>query len=277
MKNDRGDSGDDGVKTTISGTIRSSIGMLLLIGAGLALFVYAGYMFATQFRDYQKASRLYEDTIRECVSSNGDAEAEDPAVNWEDLVDVDLAKLRTVNEDIIGWIHFENVDISYPVLYSGDDAKYLRKTYTGETASAGSIFMEGENNRDFSDVHTILYGHNMKDLSMFGRLKYYVKDREYIKDHAYFQIITEHAKYRYKIFAYKVVSEDADIYTVYRTGGPDFKAFVEDVVRRGSYSDAEENIQENDRLITLSTCTKEDRLVVTAVRCGESPYECVSE
>lgn len=249
--------------------LKVKIAALIICAVGLVLLVYAGYMFVTQINDYSKAAKLYENTAQDYVLSKYDEEAAEDEKNWEDLVDVDILKLREQNEDIVGWIYFENEDISYPVLYSEDDSTYLRKTYTGESLSAGSIFMEGQNNRDFSDVHTIIYGHNMRDLSMFGRLKYYIRDKEYIAGHEYFQIITEKEKLRYKIISCKIVTDDSDVYTVYKSGSQEFLNFVKDVIQSGNVLDTNSSIKYDDHLITLSTCTNDDRLVVSAVRCDE--------
>lgn len=242
----------------------------LIYPAGLILLAYAGYMFVSQMADYVKSSNIYEDADREYVSAEYDEATVTEEKDWKDLVTVDISGLREVNPDIIGWIYFENESISYPVLHSGDNSKYLRRTYTGASAGAGSIFMEGKNNKDFSDAHTIIYGHNMKDLSMFGKLKYYITKTDYINDHRYFQIITEKEKFRYKILFCKVVLEDDSIYTVYKEGNRDFLNFVEKDIRNGSYWNPEVTVESGDHLLTLSTCSHDDdRLVITAVRCDE--------
>lgn len=241
--------------------------------AALALLAFAGYMFVTELMDYKKSSSLYENTDKEYVVKNNEGEDSEETINeglgWQDLVDVDISALCLENDDIIGWIYFENIDISYPILYSGDNSTYLRKTYTGEYSSAGSIFMEGKNSKDFSDVHTIIYGHDMKDDTMFGRLKNYVTDGGYVEDHEYFQIVTEKEKYRYKIFSYKIVEDDSEVYTIYKGGSQDFLTFVKENIQNGSFYDACETIKYDDHLITLSTCFNDDRFVVTAVRCDE--------
>lgn len=234
-------------------------------------------MLFNQLSDYHKASHLYKHTAEQFVvekQENDKHEDEltditDNEAGWESLIDVDIAGLRQENEDIAGWIYFENEEISYPVLYSGDNTTYLRKAYTGENVQAGSIFIDGDNSSDFSDVHTIIYGHNMKDLSMFGKLKNYVSDKAYIKDHEYFQVITEDRKYRYRIFAYKIVPGDSDVYTIYKNGSQDFLTFVNNVLKKGSYLYNDEAFSYDDHLVTLSTCSDENRFVLSAVRCGE--------
>ena len=128
---------------------------------------------------------------RRMMTARKGSEAQSP---WYDDIDIDFAGLRSENPDVVGWIYFENEDISYPVMYSGDNSYYLRKTFKREHATAGSIFLEGSNKTDFSDCHTIIYGHNMKNLSMFGKLKYYNRDENYYDSHQYFQILVDGKK-----------------------------------------------------------------------------------
>ena len=93
-------------------------------------------------------------------------------------------ELKKENEEIIGWLRFddaEDLHISYPVLYSGDDEKYLRSDIYGEEHIAGSIFLEGKNKPDFSDCYAVIYGHNMRDGSMFGDLDLY-KETDFWKN-----------------------------------------------------------------------------------------------
>ena len=88
---------------------------------------------------------------RRMMTARKGSEAQSP---WYDDIDIDFAGLRSENPDVVGWIYFENEDISYPVMYSGDNSYYLRKTFKREHATAGSIFLEGSNKTDFSDCHT---------------------------------------------------------------------------------------------------------------------------
>ena len=250
------------------------------IPIGVIIFLIGGFMLSKSLYDYWKAAHLYKDTATHFVTlrNENDQDKKKAIVDkivikeksWEDFIDVDIVSLREQNEDIVGWIFFENEDISYPVLNSGDNSKYLRRAYTGEKLQAGSIFMDGDNSRDFSDAHTLIYGHNMKDLSMFGRLRYYDEDSEYIKGHEYFQIITEDKKYRYKIFSYKEVPGNSPIYAIHKNGDADFESFIEKNLKTGSFLDKEAIIGTDDYIVTLSTCANDDRFVVSAVRCDET-------
>lgn len=199
-------------------------------------------------------------------------EPEDDPNAWYHDIDVDFAGLKEQNEDIVGWIYFEDEEsISYPLLYSGDDY-YLRRNYLKEEETAGSIYIDGNNSPDLSDAHTLIYGHNMRNLSMFGKLKFYKTEEDYLKTHRYFQLITESGAYRYEIFAYKDVSTlTGGIYTTWKYVDEDFKEFVDNTICQGSYVDAEIDVDDETHIVTLSTCSYDSdvRFTVSAVRVDE--------
>lgn len=258
---------------------------IFLIVAALVLILISGYQIIRILGAYRQSEALYEDTILEYVTEDraepkesddrtiadepSKPEKKEPA-EWASRISVDLEKLQAENKDIVGWLYFENEEISYPILYSGDNTKYLYTTYTMEDMVSGSIFMEGRNLPDFTDAHTIIYGHNMRNLSMFGRLNYYRGNPEYYKTHEYFQIITNEKYYRYRIFAYKDVSEYAPIYRMTFDSKEEFGAFIEEDIRKGSILDSELEVTKDDRIVTLSTCSGDGlRFTVSAVRVDE--------
>lgn len=200
-----------------------------------------------------------------------DDDAPEEKNDWVNDITVDLDAISAEYPDVIGWIFFENEDISYPIVYSGDDETYLRRDYEGNVSRAGSIFMEGLNSPDFSDVHTILYGHNMRDLTMFGKLKYYMWDSEYYKTHRYIQIITrdeegKQIKYRYRLFAYEPTAAISPVYTVCRNGDSAFYETMQYIQGNSKISD-DNFITDDSHILTLSTCSADDtRLIVSFIR-----------
>ena len=212
--------------------------ILMIAGGVIVVIALLGLIYT--IRQYSKSDRIYQDAQKKFVvilpeEDDIDASSQKNDVNenketstepdnggkkteekeWYALANVDLESLQAEYPDVAGWIFFENEEISYPVVYSGDNETYLRTTYTGKKAEAGSIFMDGESTPDFSDPHTLIYGHNMKNLSMFGRLKYYKTEKDYYEDHRYFQIFTGDKIYRYEIFAYCDIPADSMVYSVY--------------------------------------------------------------
>ena len=88
---------------------------------------------------------------------------------------VDFEVLQTENKDIIAWLHCPDTKINYPVAQSEDNSYYLKHLYDGTANKVGCLFIDYENAEDFSDNNTIIYGHNMKNGSIFGTLDSYKK------------------------------------------------------------------------------------------------------
>lgn len=209
------------------------------------------------------------------ASSDGGSDADEFAAysldgTWQDKINVDLAALSAQYPDVKGWLYFENEDISYPIVQAYSDDKYMRMSYTGEKVSAGSIFMEALNANDFTDAHTIIYGHNMKNHSMFGRLRNYLEQPKYYAGHQYFQIIKLNPdgkieKNRYKIFAYCKTNAASKIYTVCR----EHDNYYADVINSILLSSANNTgipVSAENYVVTLSTCSNGDnRLTVSGV------------
>lgn len=236
-------------------------GTAALFVAGIALVLFAGWNLYHIFKDYHDSNALYEDMEEQYAQES----TQEEDVPWYEMISVDLAGLQAENPDVVGWIYFENEEISYPVLYSGDNETYLRTAMDGSAATAGSIFLEGANSPDFEDYHTIIYGHNMRNLSMFGRLKYYKEDG-YYEDHMYFQIVTEDVIYRYQIFAYEDMAADGFVWQIGFGADDVFQEFINEIYK-ASYIDTGVTATKDDKIITLSTCSSTDnRFLVHAVR-----------
>ena len=220
------------------------------------------------YKEYKTAidryAKLEEEFVQVYNSSDGNSLAEeDLQIPWYQLISVDLEGLQKKYPDIVGWIFFEDGLISYPVMQADDNDKYLYTTYDGKESKSGSIFMETTHSADFSDTHTIIYGHNMKNLSMFGRLKYYKTKSEYYDEHQYFQIFCGDEILRYQIFAYQEVGIDSFVYRESFTSA----RVLSNRLLANSMVNSGLNIEDDDKVITLSTCTVDDdhRFVVSAV------------
>ena len=234
----------------------------VLILAGLLCIGIALYGLYDIYRDYKTSDSIYEQAIEEYVQiyvPEGDA----VDVPWYEYAWVDIVAVQQENPDVIGWIMFEDGSISYPIVQGDDNDKYLHMTYDGKEAKAGSIFMDANDNDDFSDTHTIIYGHNMKNLSMFGKLKYYKTQKDYYDGHKYFLVFRGNEILRYQIFSYQEVPDDSYIYQEEFTSAKQ----LADRLQPNSMVDAKLDISDENRIITLSTCTAADdeRFIVNAV------------
>ena len=172
---------------------------------------------------------------------------------------IDFNELQSINEDVIGWIRMTGVRIggevlSYPIAQGKDNDYYLHRTFKKTDNFAGCIFLNSGNSKFFSDQNSIVYGHNMKNGSMFGLLKN-MRDQENYDKHPYFWIFTPDLIFQYRIFNCSIVASVGDPYKT-RFTIRDFQDFLDkcsaasEVDNHGIKLNAKE-----DRIVTLSTCT----------------------
>lgn len=235
---------------------------------GILLIVFALSQLIPVLYHYITEENAYEDMREEYVSVDDtkkkNVETEADKNWWYENISVDLEALQKENKEAAAWIRFDSMDLSYPVMYSGDNEKYLHRDLDGKDSKAGSLFIDEKNSPDFSDRDTIIYGHNMKNLSMFGRLKKYKKDGFY-KDNQYFTIYTTTKAYRYHIFSYFDIDETNDFFfTSYESD--DAMASLISTMKKKSYTNTGVEVSKEDKVVTLSTCSAEGyRFLVNAV------------
>lgn len=185
---------------------------------------------------------------------------------------VDFAALQEDTcADIYAWISIPDTRIDYPVLqHPSDDTYYLNYNLDGSKGYPGCIYTELENSRDFSDFNTVIYGHNMKNGSMFHDLHSY-EDESFLPDHPYVYIYTPDRVMRYRIFA-AYPYDDRHLLYSFDYATPEGRAgYLSEIFRIRSMSavlDDQVAVTSEDRLITLSTCVgsqNEKRYLVQAV------------
>ncbi|NBJ91820.1 class B sortase [Parablautia muri] len=171
----------------------------------------------------------------------------------EALAGTDLDSLRRVNEEVVGWIAIPGTEISYPLLQTEDNEYYLNHTWNRDKSSVGSIFMECQIKPDLHSFNTILYGHKMRNGSMFGSLSNY-ESADYYREHPSIYLVTDGGVYRYDIFAAHEVKIRSIVYRINintRKRRNDFIDFCleNSVIDTGIIPTVE------DKILTLSTCT----------------------
>ena len=169
---------------------------------------------------------------------------------------IDFASLLNVNEDITGWLKISALDISYPIVQGEDNDYYLHRTFEKTENFAGCIFMNCDNEADFTDQNTIIYGHNMKDGSMFGKLKQF-KEAENFEKSKFFWVFTSDKIYQYRIFSAATVDKTGLFYqVVFRDN--DFDRWMNAAFENSVVENSDVELDRDDRVVTLSTCTGDD-------------------
>ena len=251
--------------------------ILFVIALGVFLFsawklytIYSGYKAGVD--EYNSLEEAYTKDYTEEEDSSGPEEEEPAPVgpsgrerlieDAEPPLTVDFDELKKINPEVVGWIYVDAFPetISYPLLRGTDNDYYLHHTFKKQYLFAGSIFENFENRADFTDPNTIIYGHNMKNRSMFGNLKFLKEQERYDKD-PYFWILTPQGNFRYKIYAVMDTPVNSDVYTLFSDGGPEVLEWMEKQ-QKASTVENDIPLEEDDLTVTLSTCTAN-----SSVRC----------
>ena len=189
------------------------------------------------------------------------------------LLDLDLAALREVNADVFAWIYIPDTTISYPLLRSRDNQEYLNLTWDLQASSSGSIFLERKNAVELTDFNTLIYGHNMKNGTMFSPLHQY-KDQSFADTHPYVYIATGTSILVYEVFSAYTADVVSDTYLLYFEDSSR-KEYAIDFFMNKSEIASSAVPSADSRILTLSTCTGlgnyNYRWVVQAVLIHEFP------
>lgn len=233
--------------------------ILLLIAAGIFLFA-AGKLLQI-YLEYQKGADTYEkleEYVRESQPDEKNPEKEDKLKEPESsYLRVDFEGLKAENSDVAAWIQIPALDISYPVVQGKDNSYYLHHMFNGESNTSGSIFIDYHNSPNFTVPNTIVYGHNMKDKSMFGTLDRY-QDSALYQQYPYFYIYIPGYVLEYQIISCYAGRTRGIGYT-YRFPEPaDFQEFLDGILSYAEYDTGVE-VKTEDQIVTLSTCVNSNR------------------
>ena len=184
---------------------------------------------------------------------------------------LDWELLKEENKDIYAWIYIPGTQVNYPVLqHETEDDYYLNRNLDGSSGYPGCIYTQLLNSKDFTDRNTILYGHNMKNGTMFGSLHEY-EDNTFFEEHPYVYIYTPDETLVYEIFAATTFSNAHLLYEYDFTDKNDLKRYLEDIADvRDMNSHVREDVSVDDEayLLTLSTCIKNhpgNRWIISAI------------
>ena len=205
----------------------------------------------SQLENPAKRTEILEGAHREDTVENGETKALPKLKN-----PVDFAQLQEINPEVIGWIRVGAINVSYPVTQAEDNSYYLHRTFKKVDNFAGCIFENCDNSPYFTDQNTILYGHNMKNGSMFGQLKKF-SEQETVDKNPYFWIFTKNFIYQYRIFSSSVVNKMGDPYII-RFSEEDFQKYIDKSIASSEIDCGDVEVTTDDRIVTLSTCTGTD-------------------
>lgn len=244
----------------------SNIVSNIILVIAIVVFAVSAYKLYGIFSEYNKGDKEYQ-KIQDLVINT---EKKDDTK--EETFSVDFEKLLEMKSDVVGWIRFdEPSEINYPVVQGRDNEEYLKRTFEANTNKLGTLFVDVNNPGDFSGRNTFIYGHNMKNGSMFAQLLKY-KDDSFYKEHPYFYIYTPDGKVRtYEIFSAGVVKDTSDSYIMDYADDAAFQTYIDYIKQQSAYPTSAE-VTTASKIVSLSTCTNvrdDERFLVHGVMIKE--------
>lgn len=213
-----------------------NVSIILLIFILTIVFCISCYILLKDFKEYKESDKSTEKLIEESIEIK--EETQKRSIDWE--------YLKSINKDIIAWIEIENTKIDYPIL-KDKDVYYLKHTFDKKYNSNGSIFTT--NSYPFEDKETIVYGHNMKNGSMFSDLGKYL-NKDFLNSHFNFNIYTPTCNYESRIFSVYSIGVETESNNIKSLN---FEDRIEYYKKASEYNiETDSNIK---KIVKLSTCS----------------------
>ena len=202
--------------------------------------------------DYEEAHTEYQSLKKYVEVSFKDSQIEEELATT-DIYDfqIDWDSLKQVNPDIVGWVIIPGTVVNYPIVQGIDNTEYLDRSFNSAENACGAIFMDSRCDRDFGNMNTVIYGHNMRDKSMFSCLNDYVTDEEFFREHDTVWVLTEKFQRKYRVFSAHYTQDGSESYSFHFQEG----VYQRHIVRELDASAWDGGMYDvNMPMITLSTC-----------------------
>lgn len=229
----------------------------------LSILIYSGIKIFKWYKDKTNNNKMVEQ-----IKSTVIVEEKNEDENNKEEYTVDFSKLKKQNNEAIAWLKVNNTNIEYPVVKGTNNSFYLNHSFDKSNNSAGWIFADYRNKFDNTDKNIVIYGHNMRDGSMFGSMLNILNAKWYEnEENTNIILYTENEKCIYKVFSvYKIKNEDYYIKTEFKNDN-EFEGFIKNLKKR-SIKDFNVDVSKDDNILTLSTCANNNkyRVVLHAIK-----------
>ena len=225
----------------------------------LILLVYSSINIFKWYNNNKENKQIINE-IAESVTINQET-------NEEKKYKINFEELKQRNSDTVAWLKIENTNIEFPIVQANNNSYYLTHNFDKEYNVAGWIFADYKNKLDGTDRNIVVYGHNMRNNSMFGSLKDVITEEWYNnEENKYITFVTENEYQTYQVFSvYQIKTEDYYIKTEFKSN--EFTEFIDTITKRSKkYFGI--NVSKEDTILTLSTCANNNkyRVVLHSVR-----------
>ena len=231
---------------------KSGIFYWIIIIILLCVIAVSGYNVAKILLEYRAGTEVYNEATEVAeVKTDGD----DMTINWK--------KLMAKYDNVKGWLYSEGTVINYPIAQGSDNDYYLYRMINGEYNGKGSLFLDYRCEKPFRQFLSVIYGHRMKDGSMFHSLIEY-RNHSYYEEHPKMLLVTPKASYDVLVFAAVTIPSDSERYNMVFESDEQKQEYL-DWIQDSTELSTDVEVTPKDRIVMMSTCTyefEEARLVV---------------
>ncbi len=207
----------------------------------IIIFLYCGYRIVSDFLEKKEAKDEYTALAKEIRGKR--------QINWQ--------KLLSINKDTVGWVYAKGTDIDYPIVQGKNNSEYLHKTFKGTYNASGSIFLDAKGNNEFLSDNNVIYGHHMRNGTMFADLLKF-REQSFIKKHDKIVIYTPTKTIHLQVISAYARSAKCKIPITFDKENT-LLAYKEDILSRSEIKTkaTNEQIKEANRIYTFVTCSYE--------------------
>lgn len=264
------DSFSDNVKKTDE--YRPSVFRRIILIAAIIVFCYSAFMLFQIFFEYKKGNDIYDTVEKQVLDTDtstsvtvDDEDIEIPFVYNHD-------ELLSINSEGIGYLYIPSIDLRLPMVQSTDNDYYLSHTFNKSSNKNGCLFEDYRITGGLSATNVIIYGHNMRNGSMFGKLSHYNDESFYYSEgNDMFYIYTENKIMQYRIFSAYISEPVSDTYTFNFSTASALQDYAKSMKSLSIY-DTGVSVDNVAQVVTLSTCTSDGskRFIVHGAYTGEA-------
>lgn len=230
----------------------------------VGIILVSGYKIGKTLWDYQVAKSAYTNISEK--TAKVDPKQFTGVVDWK--------ALKKVNPDVQGWLYQKGTVINYPVVQGTDNDTYLHTRFDKQWSGGGTLFVDYRMEKGFKGFNSIIYGHHMKDGSMFRSLRGYTKEEGYYDKHKTLELATPHGNYHLVVFsAFITKATDEDTYKM-TYDEAEKQAYIDRAWERSELPITKDSVDvsKEDRLVTLSTCAYDYEEARYIVMCKMVPW-----
>jgi len=238
---------------------RFKIAAAVVLLAAIAISCFNAYMIIREANEYNEGNSVYEDLQKDIVKPD------------EKESRIDFAALKQINDDVIGWLTLEGTVIDYPVVQGEDNEYYLHHLYTGEWNGLGTLFADFRNRELFTDQISVIYGHSMRNGSMFFILERY-KRQSFYDEHKQLIYETPDGTYVFEPLAGKVMDARIPFLQFNFSSEEEYGEYVEDFIQTSTFK-SDVTFSPKDKIVMLIKCTTDYEDARYVLLCKVSPAQ----